>query len=330
MRDSLLVVLLSLFIHPLCLVSVAVAEPTVIRFAHVVTDDSPKGQMALKFKSLVEKRLKDRFVVEVYPNSTLFDDDQIFEALLLDDVQMAAPGMAKFSVYTKKLQLFDLPFLFQDMAAVDRFQHSEEGQELLTSFTNRGLIGLGYLHNGLKQLSATKKLETPEDATGLKFRVMSSAVLEAQFTALKADPVPKPFSQVYSLLSTGVLDGQENTWSNIYSKKFYTVQPFITQSNHGVLDYMVVTSVNFWEGLSQEDRKVLKDLINEAIDFGNELASRKALEDRQKVVDAKTSEIIQLSKEQRRQWVEAMKPVWSQFETEIGKELIDTAYKANM
>ncbi|MBE0582648.1 MAG: TRAP transporter substrate-binding protein [Desulfofustis sp.] len=315
-----------------CLVVIATsvqAAPTIIRFTHVVGDDTPKGQAALKFKSLVEERLKDRFVVEVYPNSTLFDDDQVFEALLLDDAQMAAPSLSKFTVYTKALQVFDLPFLFQDMAAVERFQKSPEGQELLTSFTQRGLIGLGYLHNGLKQMSANKKLSLPEDAAGLKFRIQPSEVLSAQFAAVGAEAVPKAFSQVYSLLSTGVLDGQENTWSNIYSKKFHTVQTHITESNHGLIDYMVVSSVNFWEGLSVDDREQLKAVLDEAIAFANDLAGKIEQDNRQKVIDSGEAEITQLSRNERTRWVEAMRPVWKQFEDGIGKELIDKAFSAN-
>lgn len=313
----------------LLLASTLDAAPIVIRFSHVVSDNTPKGQMALKFKQLVAERMKDQFVVEVYPSSTLFDDDQIFEALLLDDVQMGAPSMSKFSVYTQKLQVFDLPFLFQDMGAVDRFQKSPEGQNLLTSFVDRGLVGLGYLHNGLKQMSATKKLVEPADAAGLKFRIQNSDVLKAQFQAIGAEPIPKPFSQVYSLLSTGVLDGQENTWSNINSKKFYEVQPYITESNHGLIDYMVVTSVNFWESLTDKEKEGLQKALDESIAYGNELAGKQVSGARQKVVDSKKAEIIQLSAGQRAKWVEAMRPVWKQFEKDLGKELIDKAYQSN-
>ncbi|MCB2217582.1 DctP family TRAP transporter solute-binding subunit [Desulfofustis glycolicus] len=305
------------------------AAPTVIRFTHVVGNDTPKGQAALKFKDIVAERMWGRFVVEVYPNSTLFDDDQVFEAVLLDDVQMAAPSMSKFSLITKKLRVFDLPFLFQDMTAVELFQNSVEGQDLLTSFSDRGLIGLGYLHNGMKQLSANRQLSVPQDAAGLKFRVQPSDVLKAQFTAIGAEAVPKPFSQVYSLLSNGVVDGQENTWSNIYSKKFHTVQTHITESNHGVIDYMVVTSRNFWESLSPEDQRDLRTALNEAIAFANSLADKNQQDSRQHVIDSGEATVVQLSKDERAMWVEAMRPVWRQFEADIGKELIDKAVSAN-
>lgn len=309
--------------------SIAVAAPTVIRFSHAVSENTPKGQAARKFQSIVEERLKDKYVVVVYPNSQLFDDDRIFEALLLDDVQLAAPSMSKFSNYSKKLQLFDLPFLFKDMAAVNRFQNSSTGQELLLSLQQRGIIGLGYLHNGLKQMSATKKLVVPTDANGLKFRIMSSDVLEAQFNAVGAEAIKKPFSHVYSLLSAGALDGQENTWSNIYSKEFYTVQPYITESNHGVLDYMVITSVNFWASLPEEDQKVLKAAMDEAIAFGNKISESKAMDARKKVIDSQKTELVTLTQADRNQWIQAMKPVWLKFEDQIGKDLISKAFQSN-
>ena len=310
-------------------VSSAVAAPITIKFAHVVAENTPKGQMANKFRDLVAERMGDKVVVEVFPNSQLFGDNKVLEAMLLGDVQLAAPSLSKFSRYTKSLQLFDLPFLFKDMAAVEKFQSSEAGQQLLMSMEDKGLIGLGYIHNGLKQLSASKPLRVPADADGLKFRIQASDVLAAQFEALNAVPLKKPFSEVFTLLQTKAIDGQENTWSNIYSKKFFEVQDYITESNHGLIDYLIVTSAEFWNGLPDDIRMDVKKALDEAIAFGNQVAADKATGDRQKVVDSKRSEIIQLSDEERAQWVEVMKPVWKQFEEEIGKELIDAAYASN-
>ena len=307
----------------------AMAAPLEIKFSHVVAENTPKGQMANKFKELVEARLPGEVEVKVFPNSQLFGDGKEIEAMLLGDVQFIAPSLSKFKKYTKKLQLFDLPFLFKDMEAVDRFQQSEQGQQLLGSLESKGLIGLGYLHNGLKQLSASVPLRVPADADGKKFRIMSSDVLQAQFEAVDALPLKKPFSEVFTLLQTKAIDGQENSWSNIYSKKFFEVQPYITESNHGLLDYMVVTSAEFWTELDEPTRKVLKSSLDEAIAFGNQVAAQKVASDRQAVIDSKRSEIIQLSDAERQQWVEAMKPVWQKFEDEIGKELIDAAAAAN-
>ncbi|MEP6825916.1 MAG: DctP family TRAP transporter solute-binding subunit, partial [Ramlibacter sp.] len=224
--------------------------PIVIKFSHVVAEQTPKGQGALKFKELAEKKLPGKVQVQVFPSSQLFGDAKELEALLLGDVQFIAPSLSKFDRYTKKIQVFDLPFLFDDIEAVDRFQSGAQGIALLESMKARGLLGLGYWHNGMKQLSTNKdKLVRPDDAKGLKFRIQASDVLEAQFRALGANPQKMAFSEVYQALQTGVVDGQENTWSNIYSQKFHEVQKSIAETNHGVIDYMVVTNSKWWDGL---------------------------------------------------------------------------------
>lgn len=304
-------------------------DPVVLKFSHVVAENTPKGQMATKFKELVAEKTGGSVVVEVYPNSQLFGDDNVLEAMLLGDVQMAAPALSKFSRYTDSLALYDLPFLFKDLDAVDRFQHSDKGQGMLDTLQKRGLVGLGYLHNGMKQLSSSEPLRAPEDAAGMKFRIMSSEVLEAQFEAVDAAPLKKPFSEVFTLLQTRAIDGQENTWSNIYSKKFFEVQPYITESNHGLLDYMVVTSKEFWMGLSDAQRAQVREALDEALVFGNQVARDKAVEDKQKIADSGRTEIIELTDEERAQWVDVMKPVWGMFEEEIGPDLIEAAYESN-
>jgi len=308
---------------------VAQAEPIKIKFSHVVSENTPKGQMALKFKQLAEERLAGKVVVEVFPSSQLFGDGKVLEAMLLGDVQIAAPSLSKFKKYTKKLQVYDLPFLFKDMGAVAKFQSSAAGQDLLNSMNKKGLKGLGYLHNGLKQLSATKQLRVPTDASGLKFRIQASDVIAAQFEAVNALPLKKPFSEVFLLLQTKAIDGQENTWSNIYSKKFFEVQENITESNHGLIDYLVVTSAPFWDGLPADIRTTLESSMKEAIAHGNKIASEKAISDRKRIADSGRSKILQLSADDRAKWVSAMKPVWDKFAGEIGQDLIDAAVASN-
>jgi C4-dicarboxylate-binding protein DctP len=309
--------------------SMAMAEPIVIKFSHVVAENTPKGQMANKFKALVDERLSGKVVVEVFPNSQLFGDNKVLEVMLLGDVQMAAPALSKFEKYTQSLQIFDLPFLFKNMTAVEKFQQGPVGQKMLMSMQKKGLIGLGYLHNGMKQISSNSPLRVPADAKDKKFRIMTSDVLAAQYEAVGAMPLKKPFSEVFTLLQTKAIDGQENTWSNIYSKKFFEVQPYITESDHGVLDYLVVTSAAFWMDLPEDIRGEVKTALDEAIAFGNEVSARKAIDDRQKIVDSKRSEIIVLSDAERQLWVDAMKPVWKKFENKIGKEYISAAVESN-
>lgn len=328
-KNKLLLVSLMVAVAFVASATIATAAPIVIKFSHVVAENTPKGQMANKFKDLIAERLGGKVVVEVFPNSQLFGDNKVLEAMLLGDVQLAAPSLSKFNKYTKSLQIFDLPFLFKDMAAVERFQQGPEGQKLLMATKKKGIIGLGYLHNGMKQLSSSSALKVPADAAGKKFRIMSSDVLAAQFEAVDAMPLKKPFSEVFTLLQTRAIDGQENTWSNIYSKKFFEVQPYITESNHGVLDYLIVTSTEFWMGLDDGLRTEIKKALDEAIAFGNKISGEKAIADRQKIIDSKRSEIVVLNDAQRQQWVEAMKPVWKKFEDEIGKDFVEAAVASN-
>ena len=307
----------------------AQAEEIVIKFSHVVAPTGhPKGEAAALFAERVNEQMKGKVRVEVYPNSQLFNDNKVLEALLLGDVQMAAPSLSKMEKYTKQFRIFDLPFLFKDVDAVDRFQMSAEGKALLNSVEDKGLKGLSYWHNGMKQLSASKPLKTPADAEGLKFRIMTSDVLEAQFRALEANPQKMSFKEVYGALQTGVVDGQENTWSNIYTKKFFEVQDGITETDHGILDYIVVTSADFWNGLPDDIRAELEQILLDVTTEKNALSTQINLENKQKIIDAGTP-VRTLSDEERAQWVEAMKPVWSKFEEEIGKDLIDAALLAN-
>lgn len=300
-----------------------------IKFSHVVADNTPKGKGALLFKQLAEERLPGRVKVEVYANSSLFGDGKEMDALLLGDVQMIAPSLAKFEHYSKPIQIFDLPFLFDDMEAVDRFQKSPTGQALLTSMEDKGITGLGYWHNGLKQLSANKPLRSPKDARGLKFRVQASAVLDEQFKALRANPRKMSFSEVYQGLQTGVVNGTENTWSNYYSQKAYEVQSYMTESNHGLVDYMVITNTAFWNGLPVDIRTELSTIMEEVAVEVNLHAEELNLRDKQAIIDSGKTEVITLTKEQREQWRTQVKPVWKKFEKEIGAERIEAAQASN-
>jgi C4-dicarboxylate-binding protein DctP len=304
-------------------------QPIKIKLSHVVADATPKGQASLKFKELVEQRLAGKVVVEVYPNSQLFGDAKEMEALLLNDVQIIAPSLSKFDKFTKKLQVFDLPFLFDDIHAVDRFQQSKIGQELLKSLASKGYTGLGYWHNGMKQLSANRPLITPADAKGLKFRIQPSNVLEEQFKVLGANPQKMAFAEVYQALQTGVVDGQENTWSNIYSQKFHEVQKNISETNHGVIDYIVVANTKFWTGLPANIRPVLEKAMAEATKYGNDLAQSINEGDKKKIQDSGRTTITVLNKAQLAEWRKAMTPLYKKFEDEIGKDLINAALAAN-
>lgn len=302
---------------------------TLVKFAHVTNaDNHPKGIAAALFAERVNTEMDGKVCVEVYPNSTLYDDDQVLEAMLAGNVQMAAPSLSKFETFTKKLRLYDLPFVFSDIHAVDRYQNSEDGQALLDSMQRKGLQGLAYWHSGMKQLSASKPLLVPEDAKGLKFRIQPSDVLEAQFLAIGANPQKMAFSEVYGALQTGVVDGQENTWSNTYGQKYFEVQDGVTETNHGVLDYMVVVSTDWWEGLDGDVRDQLKTIMDEVTTERNAAVTEVEAQSRQAIIDA-GSEVRELTPEQRELWVEAMKPVWEQFSGDIGMDVIEAAVTYN-
>ncbi|WP_285260526.1 TRAP transporter substrate-binding protein [Halopseudomonas bauzanensis] len=305
------------------------SEPVIIKFAHVVADNTPKGQGALLFKKLAEERLPGRVEVQVYPNSSLFGDGKEMDALMLGDVHMLAPSLSKFEHYAKPLQVYDLPFLFDDMAAVDRFQQSEHGQELLKSMLHKNILGLAYWHNGLRQMSANKPLREPRDARGLKFRVQASAVLDEQFKALRAIPRKMSFAEVYQGLQTGVVNGTENTWSNYESQKVHEVQKYMTASDHGLIDYMVIANAQFWNGLPEDIRSELEDILAEVSVEVNRQAEELNAIARTRIAESGATEIITLTPEQRAEWREAMRPVWQKFADQIGADLIAAAEASN-
>jgi len=301
----------------------------VIKFAHVTnTDKHPKGIAASLLQERVNAEMDGKACMEVYPNSTLYDDNKVLEAMLQGDVQLAAPSLSKFEKFTKKFRLFDLPFMFKNMDAVDAYQSSEAGQALLDSMQKRGLQGLAFWHNGLKQLSANKPLIHPSDANGLKFRVQSSDVLVAQMEAIGASPQKMAFSEVYGALQQGVVDGQENTWSNIYGKKFYEVQDGVTETNHGIIDYLVVTNVDWLESLDADVRDQFLTILGEVTKTRNAEAFAVNEAAKQSIIDA-GGVIRTLTPEQRQEWVDTMMPVWDRFKGDVGQDAIDAAQKIN-
>ena len=306
--------------------SAVTAAEIVIKFSHVTSGKAhPKYLAAEEFAKRVNQRLKGKVRVEVFPGGQLFDDKAVLIELIKGKaVQMAAPSLSKFETITKKFRLFDLPFLFNDINAVNAFQASKDGQSILKALESKGILGKAYWHNGMKQMSAKKPLLMPEDARGLKFRVQQSDVLVAQFKQLGATPQKMAFKEVYGALQTGVVDGQENTWSNIYSKKFFEVQDGTTETDHGVIDYAVIVSKRFWMGLPKDIRSELDTILMEVTNDRNKLSRALNLQNRQKIIDAKGI-VRTLSSAQKEAWRKAMKPVWNQFADEIGADLIKAA-----
>jgi C4-dicarboxylate-binding protein DctP len=300
-------------------------ELYVIKFPHVTAPATPKGQSAERFKELAEQRFPGRVRVEVYPSAQLMEDSESLEALAFGEIQMVAVSFSVFDRLTKRFQVFDLPFLFPDLASVERFQRAPAGRGLLGALDEHGMLGLGFWHNGMKQLSGPRPLVRPADAAGLKFRVQESDLLQAQFLIVGGSPQKMAFGEVYQALQTGTVDAQENTWSNIYSSKFYEVQPYVTETNHGYIGYFVAVNKTFWESLPADLRVGLEESMAEVTAWGNARAEEINVEGKQKIAESGRTEIISLTPEQLAEWQGAMRPVWEQFRGSIGAELIDAA-----
>ena len=301
----------------------------VLRFSHVVVAKGhPKGEAATALAEEINRRLNGRMCMQVYPSSALFDDSQVFPALLKGDVEFAAPSLSKFERYTKAFRIFDLPFLFSNERAVEWFQNTTPGHRLRRRLEGTGFRGLAFWNSGMKQFSATRPLLSPKDAAGLTFRVQKSRVLAEMIKALDAKAKPLPFKAVRDALSKGDVQGQENTWANIYSKEFFRYQAGATESNHGLLSYLVVTSDRFWNSLSKQERALLKQSLLKVSAQANARSLEIATRNRAALLRAGV-EIRTLTPTQRSEWVQAMRPVWKRFANDIGQDLIDAAESSN-
>jgi C4-dicarboxylate-binding protein DctP len=321
------------------LMTLAVAAPAVaqcdpgervIRFSHVTAAKGhPKGEAATALKARIDEQLNGRACMEVYPNSTLFnDDDAMFQALLDGDLEMAAPSIAKMSSLSPRFQVFDLPFMFQDLEAVINFSYTPEGEALLLAGQPKGFVGLSYWLNGMRQISATRPILQPSDVNGLTFRIQGSPVELAYYAIMGGKSKKLSFAAVYDALASGEVDGQENSWSNIYTKRFYRVQDSITITNHSLIAYIVVTSQAFLQSLDPALREDLQQILAEVTHERNRFAFQLDEVNQMKILEDGGT-INRLKDAQRQVWVDTLKPVWAQFEEGIGADLIAAAQKSN-
>jgi C4-dicarboxylate-binding protein DctP len=305
------------------------AGEIVIKFSHVVAPDTPKGRAADKFKQLAEQMTKGKVKVEIYPNSQLYKDREEIEALQSGAVQMLAPSMAKFGpMGVREFELFDLPFMFPNEEALHRVMDGEVGRKLFSKLDTKGVTGLAFWDNGFKQMSSNKPMHSVADFSGLKMRIQSSKVLAAQMKALGANPQVMAFSEVYSALQQGVVDGTENPVSNFYTQKMHEVQKHMTMSNHGYLGYAVIVNKAFWEGLPADIRTALTQAMKEATAFERKIAQKDNDDALAKVIAAKTTTVYELTPAERAEWQKVLLPVHKEFEDVIGKDLIQSAYDA--
>ncbi|MEO5336145.1 MAG: TRAP transporter substrate-binding protein [Magnetospirillum sp. WYHS-4] len=319
-----------------CLVGSLLAVPAlaaddkqiVIKFSHVVAPDTPKGKAAVKFKELAEERTKGRVKVEVYPNSQLYKDKEEMEALQLGAVHLLAPSLAKFGpLGVKEFELFDLPYIFADKKVLQKVTTGPVGAKLFQKLQTKGIYGLGFWDNGFKIMSANKPLKSPADFRGLKLRIQSSKVLDAQMRALGALPQVMAFSEVYQALQTGVVDGTENPPSNMYTQKMHEVQKHATLSDHGYLGYAVITNVKFWEGLPGDVRKELEIAMQEATKFANDIAQKENDDSLAAMKASGKTEFYTLTADEKAAWRKALLPVHKEMEARIGADFIKEVYK---
>jgi C4-dicarboxylate-binding protein DctP len=303
--------------------------PIIIKFSHVVAPDTPKGKGADRFKELAEKYTGGKVKVEVYPNSQLYKDKEEVEALQLGAVQMLAPSLAKFGpLGAREFEVFDLPYILPDKAALRRVTDGELGAKLFKKLDSKGIVGLAYWDNGFKIMSANKPLREPGDFRGLKMRIQSSKVLEAQFKALGALPQVLPFSDVYQAMQTGVVDGSENTPSNMYTQKHHEVQKYATLSDHGYIGYAVIVNKKFWDGLPPDINAQLTKAMKEATVYANDSAESDNADAMAEMRKSGKIEFITLTPDQKLAWRKALEPVTAEMTPRIGKDTVEEFKKA--
>lgn len=302
-------------------------EPTVIKFSHVLTADTPKGLAALRFKRLAEEKTGGRVRVDIFPNSELYGDREELQALQSGTVQMLAPSLSKFEpLGVREFALFDLPYLFPSREALHAVMDGEVGAGLLRKLEAKHIIGLAYWDNGFKHLSANWPLRAPADCKGLKMRVQSSKVLEAQMKALGASPVVMSFNETRAALATGELDGTENPLSNMYASTMHEVQRHLTLTGHGYLGYAVIVNRTFWDALAPDLRSILEEAMRETTRYQRELAYQESEQALAKIRAAGTTRVHVPSAHEREAWRRALVPVHRQFEKIIGRERLTAVY----
>jgi C4-dicarboxylate-binding protein DctP len=308
--------------------AVAAQQTIVIKFSHVVAPDTPKGRAAERFKQLAEERTRGRVKVEIYPNSMLFKDAEELSALQLGSVQMLAPSLSKFGpLGIKEFEVFDFPYLFDSYADVHKVTMGRIGTDLLKKLEPRDMIGLAYWDNGFKPMSANKPLHRPEDLKGLKMRIQSSKVLEAQMRALGALPQVLALSEVYQALQTGVVDGTENIASNFYTQKMFEVQKYFTVTDHGYIGYAVIVNRKFWDALPADIRTTLEGAMREATAYNNEIARKDNDDALAAIRKTGRTQVIELTPEQKQAWKKAMIKVHGEMESRVGKALLTDIYR---
>lgn len=305
------------------------SDQIVIKFSHVVAENTPKGLAAEKFAELIAKRTDGKIKVEIFPNEIMYSDEQELAALKRGDVQMIAPSYSKMTEVIPEWQVLDLPFLFRSEEHVEEVYTGEIGQRLLSRLEEENMKGLALWGNGFKQMtSSSGTLIQPEDFAGQRFRIMPSDTIAKQFELLGGIPKAASFNDVYIALEGNEFDGQENTISNIYSKGFYRLQKNMTLSNHGYLGYSVLMNKEFWNSLDPELQIQIEKAMNDTTKWM--LSESKEMNDTQlrRMRENSKLGIHELSPDERREWEKVFEPLYQSYTERYGDEWIEDIRKA--
>ncbi|MGG4490871.1 DctP family TRAP transporter solute-binding subunit [Metabacillus idriensis] len=299
-------------------------DQIVIKFSHVVAENTPKGLAAEKFAEIIADRTDGKIKVEVFPNEIMYSDEKELQALKKGDVQMIAPSYSKMTEVIPEWQVLDLPFIFQDEQHVKNVYTGEVGERLLGKLERENIKGLALWGNGFKQMTSSRgALIDPEDFSGQRFRIMPSNTIAKQFELLHAIPKAASFNDVYIALEGNEFEGQENTISNIYSKGFYRLQKDMTVSNHGYLGYSVLMNEEFWNSLEPELQTQIQKAMNETTEWMLEESKDMNESQLRRMKQNSKIKIHELSEAEKDKWQEVFMPLYEAYSSEYGDNWIE-------
>ena len=240
----------------------------IVRFGYGLSEDSNQGRAAKFFAEDLAKRTGGKIKLKGFGNASLGSDVQMQNALIGGAQEMMVGSTATLVGIVKEFGVYDLPFVFGNEREADAILDGPFGQSMAAKLEEKGLVGLVYWENGFRNLTNAKRPVTKmEDMQGIKLRVMQNPVYIDMFKGFGANAVPLPFSELFTALETGTVDGQENPVNTIQSSKFYEVQKFLSLTKHVYSPWIVLASKKWWDGLSADEKKVLHESAAASRDF---------------------------------------------------------------
>lgn len=296
-------------------------EKIIIKAADTQPLDHPMHLGFLKFKEIVESKT-DEIQVEVYGNSVLGSDSEVTEGVQMGTIQIGTCGTSNLAEFTDAFLVFDLPYIFPTVEDAEKVLDGEIGQDMLKKLEDKGLMGLAYTELGYRNVfNSIKPIEKLDDMKGLKLRSTSSPIHIAILEALGANPTPLSFGEVYTALQQGALDGVDQDLNLAWASRFQEVQKYLTLTQSSYFPHVFLINKDFFEGLSLENQKIITDAAKEMAKYERELVR----ENENTMIEKMKSDgiqIIELSDDEKARWVEAVQPVYKQFEEQIGADVI--------